>query len=73
MNKVFNAIKDSLAEGEKVCITGFGTFYLSHTNNGIGGRLKAGEEVKINLSRTLLFKSSHVLLDIVNGGNDKKE
>lgn len=65
---IFDAIKNSLRNGEKVQITGFGTFITREKNERIGRNVKTGEEVKIRSRRSPAFKVSRVFRDFVDKG-----
>ncbi len=71
VDKIFDTIKDSLEEGEKVQIVGFGTFDLREKNERVGRNPKTGEEITINSRRVLTFKTSRILRDLVNNGFSK--
>lgn len=71
VDKIFDTIKDSLEEGEKVQIVGFGTFDLRKKNERVGRNPKTGEEITINSRRVLTFKTSRILRDLVNNGFSK--
>lgn len=71
VDKIFDTIKDSLEEGEKVQIVGFGTFDLREKNERIGRNPKTGEEITINSRTVLTFKTSRILRDLVNNGFSK--
>jgi integration host factor subunit alpha len=61
-------IRRSLAVGETVKITGFGTFSVRQKGRRIGRNPKTGIEVPILPRRVLTFRPSHILRDAVDGG-----
>ena len=58
---VFDIIKDTLAEGEKIKISGFGNFVVREKRSRIGRNPQTGEEIEISARRVLTFKPSQVL------------
>ncbi len=64
---VFNTIKDTLARGEKVKISGFGNFSIRDKAKRVGRNPQTGEAMEISARRVLTFKPSQVLKeDITN-------
>ena len=47
VNAIFGSIRDSLAKGDKVVITGFGTFKVRTRNTRKGRNPQTGETIKI--------------------------
>lgn len=64
---VFNNLKDTLCNGEKVKISGFGNFIVRAKNERIGRNPQTGEQIKISARRVLTFRPSQVLKAILNG------
>lgn len=62
---VFNVIKDTLARGEKVKISGFGNFSIRDKNIRVGRNPQTGESMDISARRVLTFKPSQVLKEDV--------
>ncbi len=58
---VFDIIKDTLAKGEKIKISGFGNFMVRDKKSRIGRNPQTGEEIEISARRVLTFKPSQVL------------
>ena len=58
---VFKIIKDTLAQGEKVKISGFGNFTIRDKATRIGRNPQTGESMEISARRVLTFKPSQVL------------
>ncbi|MEX2199829.1 MAG: integration host factor subunit alpha [Dongiaceae bacterium] len=65
---VLNEISDTLANGETVKISSFGSFIVREKGERVGRNPKTGEEVPIKPRRVLVFRASHVLKDRVNRG-----
>jgi integration host factor subunit alpha len=69
---VINAICDSVAKGETVKLSSFGSFVVRDKRERIGRNPKTGEEVPIKPRRVMVFKPSNVLKDAVLQGNSGK-
>lgn len=67
VESVFEIIKDSLAQGEKIKISGFGNFVVKEKNSRRGRNPQTGEEIEISSRRVLNFKASQVLRKALNG------
>ncbi len=65
---VLDEISKSLAEGENVKISSFGSFSLRQKGQRIGRNPKTGVEVPILPRTVLVFRASHVLKDRINKG-----
>lgn len=63
---IIDTMKDALIEGEKVQITGFGTFEVKDRAPRIGRNPKTNEEVKIEAFRKPIFRPSQTLKERVN-------
>ena len=64
---VFNALKNTLQNGEKVKISGFGNFLVREKNERVGRNPQTGEQIKISARRVLTFRPSQVLKAMLNG------
>lgn len=64
---VLDGISDSLAAGEPVKISSFGSFTVREKAQRIGRNPKTGEEVPILPRRVVVFRASHVLKDRISG------
>ncbi len=71
VESVLSHISDSLAEGETVKISSFGTFSVRDKAARIGRNPKTGEEVPILPRRVLTFRPSHLMKDRVAAGNSR--
>ena len=66
---VFAAMKETLEEGQKIKISGFGNFVVREKNSRVGRNPQTGEEITISARRVLTFKPSQVLKNALNNGN----
>ena len=64
---VLSQIADSLAQGETVKLSSFGSFSVRKKGGRMGRNPKTGEEVPIKPRRVLVFRPSHVLKERING------
>ena len=67
VESVLGLITNSLAQGETVKISSFGSFSVRSKGQRIGRNPKTGEEVPILPRKVLVFRASHVLKDQING------
>jgi integration host factor subunit alpha len=65
---VFEIIKDTLSNGEKVKISGFGNFVVREKNARKGRNPQTGQEIRLAARRVLTFKPSLVLKNVLNDG-----
>jgi integration host factor subunit alpha len=63
---VFNHLKTTLANGEKIKISGFGNFVVRDKRSRIGRNPQTGESIEISARRVLTFRPSQVLRAEVN-------
>ena len=61
VNGVFDDIVAALKNGDKVNISGFGTFSVSHRRGRTGRNPKTGEAIEIAPSRAAKFKAGKTL------------
>ena len=66
VESVFYIIKDKLAKGEKIKISGFGNFVVKEKKSRRGRNPQTGDEIAISARRVLTFKSSQVLRKALN-------
>ena len=66
---VFDTMKDTLAAGEKIKISGFGNFVVRGKRARVGRNPQTGDVITISERRVLTFKPSQVLKDSLNTGN----
>jgi integration host factor subunit alpha len=65
---VFAIIKNQLRDGEKVKISGFGTFVVNHKHARRGRNPQTGEPITIDSRSVLTFKPSQLLKERVLDG-----
>ena len=63
---VFDTMKDVLARGEKIKISGFGNFVVRAKKQRVGRNPQTGEAIAISARRVLTFKPSQVLKHALN-------
>lgn len=66
VERVLDMMCDSLATGESVKLSSFGSFQVRSKNQRIGRNPKTGEEVPILPRQVLVFKPSNVLKSKIN-------
>lgn len=66
VESVLGEISNTLADGQTVKISSFGSFSVREKAQRVGRNLKTGEEVQILPRRVLVFRASHVLKDRIN-------
>ncbi len=64
---VFDTMKETLAKGTKIKISGFGNFEVRQKNPRPGRNPQTGQEIMIEGRRILKFKPSQILKDGLNG------
>lgn len=65
VDAVFETIMDSLSNGEKVQIIGFGNFEVRERSARKGRNPQTGEEIEIPASKVPAFKAGKALKDAV--------
>ena len=68
VESVLEEIASTLARGESVKVSSFGTFSSRDKAERIGRNPKTGEEVPISPRRVLVFRASHILKERINKG-----
>lgn len=63
---VFDTMKETLASGEKIKISGFGNFDVRDKKQRVGRNPQTGDPIPISARRVLTFKPSQVLKGILN-------
>jgi integration host factor subunit alpha len=64
---VLTELADSLARGENVKLSSFGSFIVRQKGERVGRNPKTGEEVPIEPRRVMVFKPSNILKQRING------
>ena len=65
VNAAFDAISETLVEGGKVQLVGFGSFETKERNARVGRNPRTKEEIEIPASRVPAFKAGKALKDTV--------
>ncbi len=63
---VISTITESLAQGDKIQLVGFGAFEVKERAARLGRNPRSGEEVKIPASKIPVFKAGKALKDAVD-------
>jgi len=66
VESVFEILKETLERGEKVKISGFGTFTVKEKNSRKGRNPQTGEGITITARNVLAFKPSQVFRKALN-------
>ncbi len=64
---VFDLMKSTLENGEKIKLAGFGNFVVKNKATRKGRNPQTGEEIQISSRKILTFKPSQVLKSVING------
>lgn len=67
---VFDTLKNTLSNGEKIKISGFGKFEVKQKKERIGRNPQTGDRITISARRVLNFSPSQVLKAMLNGKTD---
>ncbi|RLJ70275.1 integration host factor subunit alpha [Hydrogenivirga caldilitoris] len=65
VSEIFEIIEDTLKRGEKVQVSGFGTFIVKRRKGKVGRNPRTGEEVPVPDRNVIIFKPSKKLLELV--------
>jgi nucleoid DNA-binding protein len=65
VSEIFRIMEETLKRGEKVQISGFGTFIVKRRRGKVGRNPRTGEEVPVPDRRVVVFKPSKKLLELV--------
>ncbi len=71
VEEVFAIIRTGLCDGDKVKISGFGSFVVNQKRSRRGRNPQTGEPITIDSRRVLSFKASQVLKELVNNNGKK--
>ena len=69
---ILSEISVSLAAGDSVKLSSFGSFGIRHKGERIGRNPKTGKEVPITPRRVLVFRPSNVMKERINEGAKRK-
>jgi len=67
VDSLFQAMSDSLSNGEKVEIRGFGSFKIKEREGRQGRNPKSGENIFIEAKRVPFFKAGKEIRERING------
>ena len=70
---VLKEISDSVARGETVKLSSFGTFTVRQKGKRIGRNPKTGAEIPISARRVVVFKASAIMKQKINEGRPPKQ
>jgi integration host factor subunit alpha len=71
VESVFEIMKEQLAKGDTVKISGFGNFVVRSKNARRGRNPQTGVEMEICARKVLTFRSSNVLKKTLNGNSSE--
>lgn len=69
---VFDQLKGTLSQGQKIKISGFGNFVVREKRSRVGRNPQTGESIEISARRVLTFRPSQVLRAEVNASLEGK-
>jgi integration host factor subunit alpha len=69
---VLEEISGSLADGNAVKLSSFGSFGIRQKGERVGRNPKTGQEVPITPRRVLVFRPSNIMKDKINKGHSKR-
>jgi integration host factor subunit alpha len=69
VEKLIEIIKEALEKGEDILISGFGKFAVKSKTERRGRNPQTTEELRLRARRVVVFKTSGVLRDRINGGD----
>lgn len=70
---IFETMKASLKEGEKIKISGFGNFVVRAKKERVGRNPQTGAPIPISARRVLTFKPSQVLKTVLNPHRSRED
>ena len=65
INAFTNSVTKALKKGDKLALTGFGTFSVAKRRARTGRNPRTGKEIKIPATRVAKFKAGNLLKDAV--------
>jgi DNA-binding protein HU-beta len=65
VNAVFESVREALSRGEKITLTGFGTFEVRQRAERVGRNPQSGERITIPAQRTAAFRAGKSLKEAV--------
>jgi integration host factor subunit alpha len=70
---ILKQISGTLAAGEPVKLSSFGSFSIRRKGRRIGRNPKTGEEVPITPRRVLVFRPSNIMKERINAGHFRRK
>ena len=70
---VLSEISSSLARGEQVKLSSFGSFGIREKGERMGRNPKTGDEVPITPRKVLVFRPSNIMKDRINQGQGRRK
>lgn len=70
---VLSEISGSLARGEQVKLSSFGSFGIRQKGERMGRNPKTGEEVPITPRKVLVFRPSNIMKERINQGQGRRK
>ena len=67
LNGFISAVGKSLKKGDKIALTGFGTFSVSNRKARLGRNPQTGEQIKIKAAKVPKFSAGKSLKEAVGG------
>jgi integration host factor subunit alpha len=71
-DRVLEEMSGSLADGDPLKLSSFGSFGIRQKGERVGRNPKTGEEVPITPRRVLVFRPSNIMKDRINKGHAKR-
>lgn len=72
LESLFEIIRNTLASGEDVLISGFGKFCVKNKSERRGRNPATGEDMVLGARRVITFRCSPVLRDKISGNDEAK-
>ena len=73
VERVLEEISGSLALGDSVKLSSFGSFGIRAKSERVGRNPKTGEEVPITPRRVLVFRASNIMKSRINNGRSRQK
>ena len=73
VNLFFDCVKNALADGDKVEIRGFGSFFLKEYEGYVGRNPKTGDQVEVSGKKLPIFRTGKDMKERVNNSKKSKK
>ncbi len=73
VERVLEEISSSLARGDAVKLSSFGSFGIRQKGQRVGRNPKTGKEVPITPRKVLVFRPSNIMKDRINAGHARRK